>query len=89
MYLPGAGDKVTGGGTLAFVYEYGFLSFLLLILFTLKSVFDKENPMISIIFWIMLIILNSVNSQILWLAVLLLYSNNFFKKRSFLNSKNI
>jgi hypothetical protein len=78
--LPGVKEKISGGGLLQLWIEYGFLSFALFVVFSLSATFRKGDYL-SIIFWIMLVLFNNVNSQIIWLAIILLYSNYFFNKR--------
>ena len=74
-YMPGGGENVRGGGLFQVLTEFGFISFILFVIFSFKECFDKRNMTLSIVFWFMLIILNGINSQITWLAIILLYSN--------------
>lgn len=80
-YLPGGGEIVRGGGMLEVLTEYGFLSFLLFVIFSLEVCIDRRNIIISVIFWFMLVLLNGLNHQISWLAIVLLYTNKSIIKK--------
>ena len=85
QYIPGGGKNVSGGGFLHIWYEYGFLSFVFLLVFSLKSTIYKDQ-LINLVFWFMLIFVNGINSQIVWLCIILLFTNNYFSKN--INLKN-
>lgn len=78
--IPGVYDDFTGGGLLALWIEYGFLSFIFFVLFVFSNSFRKGDYM-SIIFLFFLVFLNSVNSQIVWLTIVLLFTNKYFYKK--------
>lgn len=80
QHIPGGGDKVGGGGLLALYIEYGLISFVLFIVFSCMATF-KKNDYLSMLFWFLLVFMNGVNFQIVWLGILLLFINNYFKKR--------
>lgn len=82
QYLPRGGEEVSGGGFLLVWYEYGFITFLLLIIFTLTSTYKKGNYL-NIIFWFLLVFVYGVNNQIVWLTIILLFTNNFFASKQF------
>jgi hypothetical protein len=77
-YIPGGGFNVIGGGFLLVWYEYGFLSFILILIFNLKLV-QFNMSIFDLLFWILLVFLNGINSQISWLCVTLLFTVSFFK----------
>jgi len=80
-YLPGVYKGTSGGGLFLLWIEYGFISFVLFIIFSLSSSF-KKGDYLSIVFWFLLVFLYGVNSQIVWLCLILLFTNNhFFKKQ--------
>jgi hypothetical protein len=53
-------------------YEYGFIAFVIIILFSLRKCVDLTSP-VSLIFWFMLVFMYGLNTQIPWLAMMLLY----------------
>lgn len=76
-YMPGGGDNITGGGLFAMAKEYGFVSFLFFISFSIiHSCSQKDH--LSLIFWFMLVLLYGVNNQILWVCIILLFTNKYF-----------
>ena len=76
----GIADGATGGGFLQIWYEYGFIIFILFVIYTLVNVFDKDNP-ITIVFWFFLIFLAGINSQMVWLCIFLLFTIKFYKSK--------
>lgn len=80
IHIPGMPDKWTGGGMLLIWIEYGFLSFLLFSFVSFKLIFEKGN-LLTIVFWFFLIFLYGVNSQIVWITIILLFTTKYFKKK--------
>lgn len=80
--IPGVPDGFTGGGLVSFLVEYGWISFFLFLLFSLSSIMRKGDYF-SLVFWFMLVFLSTVNSQILWLCIILLFTNKYFEKTYF------
>ena len=76
--LPGAGYNISGGGFFQIWYEYGFFSFLFFLIFSLKAANSQLN-VFNFIFWILMVFLYGINSQILWLCIVLLYTLNYFR----------
>lgn len=76
----GIADGATGGGFFQIWYEYGFIIFILFVIYTLVNVFDKDNP-ITIVFWFFLIFLAGINSQMVWLCIFLLFTIKFYKSK--------
>jgi len=70
----------SGGGMFQLWMEYGFLSFFLFVFFSLNAVYQK-NEYLSLIFWFLLVFMYGVNNQMVWLAIILLYTNKYFYKR--------
>lgn len=60
-------------------YEFGFIAFLLFICFSLRLCIDINNP-VSIIFWFMLVFMSGLNTQIPWLAMMLLFMTKHYVK---------
>jgi hypothetical protein len=84
--MPGIPEGTSGGGLLQLLIEYGFMSFMLFIIFSFYNSF-KKGDYLSIAFWFMLVFLSSVNSQVAWLAIILLFTNIYFKEK--INKKEI
>lgn len=80
VYIGGMPDGWSGGGMLLIWVEYGFLSFLLFSLISFMLVYEKGN-FSTIIFWFFLIFLYGVNSQIVWITIILLFTTKYFKKK--------
>lgn len=76
--VPGVHEGFSGGGLLQLLFDYGFISFVLFILFSLTTTFNKKDYL-SIVFWFFLVFFNSINSQIVWLALILLFTNKYFQ----------
>ena len=81
LYLefPGIPENYTGGGLFQLWVEYGFVSFLLFVIFSFSSSY-KKGEYLTILFWFMLVATSGVNSQIVWLTIILLMTNKYFYK---------
>lgn len=77
--IPGMPEGMTGGGLLSVWINYGFISFALFLIFSIKSSYIKGD-LGTIIFWFMLVFLYDINSQIMWLCIVLLQTNKHFLK---------
>ena len=80
VYIGGMPDGWSGGGMLLIWVEYGFLSFLLFSFVSFKLIFEKGN-LLTIVFWFFLIFLYGINSQIVWITIILLFTTKYFKKK--------
>jgi len=76
-YIPGVYEGISGGGFLQIWLEYGFISLYLFFMFSLINTYRKGD-LLSIFFWFMLVFINGLNSQIVWLCIILLFTNNHF-----------
>ena len=79
-YIYGIPDDLVGGGTFQLWYEYGFIVFILFIIYTFFNIYDKNNNT-NILFWFLLVFIAGINSQMVWLCMVLLYTNKYFKNR--------
>lgn len=77
--IPGVSENFQGGGLFLLAYEYGFIPFLMFLIFNFSNSFRKGDY-ISIIFWFMLVFMYGVNSQIVWLCITLLFTNKYFQR---------
>ena len=80
--IPGVTEGTTGGGLFALFIEYGFISFVLFIIFSFKTVFNR-NDYFNILFWFLLVVISGVNNQILWLCLILIFTNQYFLEKNF------
>lgn len=76
-YMPGGGDKVSGGGFFLVWYEYGFLSFILLLIASLKISINRKDYF-TYVFWFFLVFIYGINNQIIWLCLILLYTTKYY-----------
>lgn len=79
-YIYGIPDGLVAGGTFQLWYEYGFIVFILFIIYTFFNIYDKNNNT-NILFWFLLVFIAGINSQMVWLCMVLLYTNKYFKNR--------
>lgn len=77
--IRGIPEGTSGGGLFQLWIEYGFLSFILFVIFSFSNSY-KKGDYLSIVFWFMLVFLYGINSQIVWLTIILLFTNKFFEK---------
>lgn len=80
FYVPGMPEGWTGGGLLQLWIDFGFISFLLFILFNFLN-FMKSINISLFLFWLFLVLMQGINNQILWLCLIILFTNEFFKKK--------
>ncbi|MFT4801433.1 MAG: hypothetical protein ACI93N_001205 [Flavobacteriaceae bacterium] len=86
-YIPGVPEGISGGGFLQIWMEYGFISMLLFFIFSFFNSY-KKGGFFSIFFWFMLVFLYGVNNQIVWLCLILLYTNKYFYNRTSIKNKS-
>jgi hypothetical protein len=81
-------EEIASGGLLALWYEYGFLPFVLFVLFSFLSCYRKGD-FVAVIFWLFLVFIYGINNQIPWIAIILLTTNKYFTNRKkYENTKN-
>lgn len=76
-FIPGVKNNITGGGFLQIWYEYGFLTFLYLLIFSFKAA-NCRSSVLNFIFWVLLVFSYGINNQITWLCITLLFTINYF-----------
>ena len=79
-YIWGVAEGTSGGGLLALWYEYGLISFLFFVLFTLYTTSALKSPA-GFLIWFSLIFVASVNSQMVWLAIIQLHTLSFYRQK--------
>lgn len=80
-HIWGIAKGATGGGLLALWYEYGLVAFLLFVFFSLRATEAMKAPA-NFLIWLLLIFIAGVNNQMVWLAIVLLHTLNFYRKRA-------
>jgi len=80
-YITGVSEGYAGGGLLALWYDYGFISFLLFVFFTLRITAALSSP-IKFIVWFLLVFFGGVNNQIVWLVILILFTLRFYDRKA-------
>lgn len=78
-YIYNVSEGYSGGGLLVLWYEYGLISFILFVLFSLKATAVTKTPYNSLI-WFLMIFIAGVNGQMIWLAIVLLYTLNYYRQ---------
>lgn len=79
-YIWGVAEGSQGGGLLALWYEYGLITFLFFLLFTLYTTSALKSPA-GFLIWFSLIFIAGLNSQMVWLAIILLHTLSFYRQR--------
>lgn len=69
-----------GGGVFQIWYDFGAIVFLLYVVGTFKYCTTRKDKL-SYLFWFLLIFVNTLNTQITWLAIMLLAANKYFINR--------
>lgn len=80
-HIWGVPEGSAGGGLLVLWYEYGLIAFVFFVLFTLKATGAVKAPA-NFLIWFALIFIAGVNNQMVWLAIILMYSLNFYSRRA-------
>ncbi|MBU3938887.1 hypothetical protein KJ942_05205 [bacterium] len=83
--MPGLQEGASGGGMFQVWVEYGFLSFIIFLIFSFFASYKKDEY-ITIVFWFLLVFMYGVNNQIVWLSITLLYTNKYFESKQIKSS---
>jgi hypothetical protein len=75
--IPGVPEGFSGGGLFQLWMEYGFLIFIIFLVIIIQAGFNRKEPL-SLLFLFMLVFLYGVNNQMVWLCIVLLFTNKFF-----------
>lgn len=77
--FPGYTEEYLCGGGAIFQlwYESGFFVFASYLLLTLFLCVDKRHKF-SFVFWFLLVFINSINTQITWLTIFILFTNKYY-----------
>lgn len=88
LIMPGTPKGYATGGVMVVWIEYGFLSFSLFLLFSFIAVYRNRKIMPIVLWFIFLFLGNGINTQTVWLALMLLLTNKYFYQRQKLPSFN-
>lgn len=87
MSSVGYGRKGVAGTMLTLWYDYGFIVFILFLIFTLNACIVWKD-WLSFIFWAMIVFQLTINMQIVWFCIIALYLNKMFTIKNKLNVQN-
>ena len=78
LEMPGTPEGYATGGVMVVWIEYGLLAFLLFIIFSIRLMGSKLS-IVSWVLWFSFIFLgNGINTQLVWLFFILMYTNQYF-----------
>lgn len=80
LVMPGTIKGYATGGIMILWLEYGFLSFILLIIFSFLAIYRPKKIMPVVLWFIFLFLGNGINTQIFWIGIILLFTNKYFYK---------
>ena len=75
--IGGLPEGWTGGGMFQIWIDYGLLAFILFVYFSFSATYIKNNKT-SVSFWFLLVFMYGVNSQIVWVTIVLLFTLKYF-----------
>lgn len=78
LVMPGTPKGYATGGLMVVWIEYGFLSFLLFLLFSFIAIYRNRKIMPIVLWFVFLFLGNGINTQTVWLALILLLTNKYF-----------
>tara|TARA_Y100000385_G_C13076766_1_gene631802 strand:+ start:208 stop:1419 length:1212 start_codon:yes stop_codon:yes gene_type:complete len=72
--IPGTSEGGQIGSIFTFAVDYGIILFFVFCIFSVRICVDR-NQFLSIVFFVFGVLLNSINSQMLWFVIIFLYTN--------------
>lgn len=78
-FIVGVPEGFAAGGTMLLLYEYGSISFVLFLTFSLCAMRLKGKP-IFVLYWFLMVVIAGVNGQMIWLAIILFSTLRHFQK---------
>lgn len=75
--IPGVPEGISGGGMFQLWFEYGFIVFIIFMIIIIQACFNRKD-LFSLLFLFLLVFLYGVNSQMVWLCIVLLFTNKYF-----------
>ncbi len=80
MFVGVKQGAIPPSGLISIAIDYGFLAFIQFVWFSISVCIDKKDIQ-SYFFWSFMILLISINSQLLWLTLILFQTNKHFKQQ--------
>lgn len=77
-HIPGAPKSMGIVNSWGVWLNYGFVVFMLYMLFTVRACINRHDLLYSLFFWIMLVFINGINTQLVWFGVMMLYTTKYF-----------
>lgn len=74
--IPGLTEGSSGGGVFQIWMEYGFISFILFLVYSIFMIYERGRYL-NIILWFLLVFMYGVNNQMVWLCMLCLFTNKY------------
>lgn len=84
--FPGVPEGYVSGGILILAVEYGFIAFMIFLLFTFNTTVIKQD-IITLFFWFFMCLNEGLNVQITWAAIIFLYTNKIMIKNKLYESR--
>ena len=85
LEIPGTPEGYSTGGIMILWIEYGFIPFILFLIFSFSAIHIRKMVMPILFLFVFLFFGNGINTQLVWLSFLLMFTNKYF----YLHSKNI
>ena len=83
--IPGTSENSSIGSMFTFAVDYGIIPFFIFFIFSIRTCVDRKQ-FLSIVFLFFGVLLNSINSQLLWFVIIFLYTNkNIVKQKLKIN----
>ena len=76
------GPMGLSGGIFSLWLNYGLLVQLLYWILTLRVIYQKEFPIVSIYIWILTCVLGGINMQVTWMTLFLMLTYNYTTRKS-------
>ena len=83
LEIPGIEEDFATGGIMLVWLEYGFVAFLLFILFSIQATGIRFEIVPLALWFIFLFLGNGINTQLVWLLIVIFHTNNFFLGKKF------
>lgn len=73
-------ERTSGiGGIINFAYDYGFIAFILFVIYLRKNIFKFKS--FDFVVWLFIFTIQSFNVSLFWIPILLMYTNKILKNK--------
>lgn len=79
--IKGTSENAQIGSLFTFAVDYGILCFIIFISFAIRATCDKKD-LFSVSFFVLAVLLNSINSQLLWFSIIFLFTNKYIRSNN-------